>query len=55
MIKILKRLNNLESRVKSLEKVLESLEFNHGVSKNEGSSAELSYKEVLDEWLNGKN
>ncbi len=49
MIKILKRIRELEKRVSHIEKALE------GVNNVPTSDADTSdYKEVIDEWLNGK-
>ena len=58
MIKSNKRLKALEDKVCSLESRLEKITkatgFSHGVEQNISSAEGLSYKEVLDEWLNGK-
>ena len=58
MIKINKRLKALEEKVRSLElcleKITKSTDFSHGVEQKATAEQELSYKEVLDQWLNGK-
>lgn len=52
------RLDALEKQVatleSSLEKITESLDFEHRVKQNTKNPENLSYKEVLDQWLNGK-
>ncbi|MBQ3590043.1 MAG: hypothetical protein II980_06310 [Clostridia bacterium] len=58
MIKSKQRLRALEERVSSLEsrleKITNTLDFEHRVPQNDKNTEILSYKEVLDEWLNGK-
>lgn len=58
MIKSKQRLRALEERISSLESKLEkitnTLDFEHRVPQNCKNNEPLSYKEVLDEWLNGK-
>ncbi|MBO5261639.1 MAG: hypothetical protein J6B45_01190 [Clostridia bacterium] len=50
MIKITKKLKELEGRIEALEKALKVAE-----SKDfTPSRDQISYKEVLEEWLNGK-
>lgn len=50
MIKITKKLKELEGRIEALEKALKVAE-NKDFTPN---SDQISYKEVLEEWLNGK-
>ena len=58
MIKIKQKIKELESKISALEKrinqALELSNFSHRVEQNQDSSTNLTYKEVLDEWLNGK-
>ena len=49
MIKIIKRILELEQRVANIEKALECAK---GAPSAEADTS--SYKEVIDEWLNGK-
>ncbi len=46
-----KRISSLEAQ---LEKITKALNLSHRVEQNDKSVENLSYKEVLDEWLNGK-
>jgi BMFP domain-containing protein YqiC len=52
------RLDALEKRIatleSSLEKITKSLDFEHKDKQNTKNPENLSYKEVLDQWLNGK-
>lgn len=48
MINIFKRIKELEKRVAFLEKSLE------GVDNSPKADNQASYREVLDQWLNGK-
>lgn len=50
MIKITKKLKELESRIEALEKALKVAEGKDFVPNGD----QISYKEVLEEWLNGK-
>ncbi len=50
MFKTKKKLIELENRLILLERELSS----HKTSKNPDPVDEMSYKEILDEWLNGK-
>lgn len=53
-----KRLLALEKRIlmveQELEKISKNLNSSHRVANIPSSEEDLSYKEVLDEWLNGK-
>ena len=48
MIKLIKKIKDFDNRISKLEKSLELME-------NQPKSQDVSsYKEVIDEWLNGK-
>jgi len=48
MIKLIKQIKDFDKRLSSLEKAVECM-------KNQPTSQDASsYKEVIDEWLNGK-
>lgn len=49
MINIFKKIRELEKRVSHIEKALESIK---SLPSSEADTS--SYKEVIDEWLNGK-
>lgn len=49
MINIFKKIRELEKRVSHIEKALESIK-----STNISEAGMSDYKEVIDEWLNGK-
>ena len=51
MIKLKKELNEIKERLLRLENCLKSLEIQNPPAE---SSNTPSYKEVIDEWINGK-
>lgn len=53
MIKVVKIIKDLQARVLALEDQLNQLKQTQGPKKKENSS-QLSYEEVIDQWLNGK-
>ena len=48
MIKLIKLIKDFDNRISNLEKAFE------GASNQPASNEQSSYKEVIDEWLNGK-
>lgn len=48
MIKLIKLIKDFDKRLTKIEKMLES------VNNQPVNSDQSSYKEVIDEWLNGK-